>query len=426
MSSHLTATDIDRYRSKAITADEVRVLDSHLSECEDCRRSFLDSKSVDVAYSLVSDSLRSAPKSTETHIEYEEMAAYADDALDAAARDIVEAHIRACKDCKNDVAELMSLKEAIASDEQTAVDVSQPSVPFWQTTAFRISLEALAVLLIIVGVVWFSSRQIKSLRTENEQLRRSASESESVIAELEHHIESFKLAGPAGPTVNDPEITRLKDGEGFITLDVKGALGGVEGLSEEHRDAVKKLLETGRVSLPPVIAQLRGSLETRMTGNTDEHGFRLLKPLGTVVETTQPTLRWMKFSDAIHYEVSVSNADGEVVQRTTVYGADWRPAAALARGQVYQWQVRAITRNGQEIKSPPVGQPDAKFRVLDQNTFNELELARKGYPHSHLVLGTVYAKAGLINEARREFRALLDANPESQISRRILASLTRR
>lgn len=424
--SHLSATDIDRYRRKTITADEVRVLDRHLSECEDCRRSFLNSEGVGTAYSLVRDSLRSASKSTETHIEYEEMAAYVDDVLDATARDMVEAHIRACKDCKNDVAEMMSLRETIASDEKTAV-VSRASIPFWQTTAFRIGLEALAVLLIVVGVIWFSTRQIKSLRTENEQLRRSLSESEAAIAELEHHIESFKLAGSGGSTANDSEIVvRLKDGEGFITIDAKGALRGVEGLSEEHRDAVKKVLETGRVSLPPVIAQLRSSLETRMTGNTDEPGFRLSSPVGTVVETSRPTFRWMKFSDAIHYEINVSNAHGEVVQRTTVSDTNWRPAAALARGWVYQWQVRAITRNGQEIKSPPVGQPDAKFRVLDQNTFNELERARKGYPHSHLVLGTVYAKAGLINEARREFRALLDANPESQISRRILGSMPRR
>jgi hypothetical protein len=85
-----------------------------------------------------------------------------------------------------------------------------------------------------------------------------------------------------------------------------------------------------------------------------------------------------------------------------------------------------MTKDGREVKSPPIGQPDAKFSVLDRNKFNEIERARKAYSSSHLVLGTIYAKAGLINEARREFRALLDANPESQISRRILGSLTRR
>src|ERR1044072_3286429 len=109
MSPHLSTTDIDRYRSKAITADEVRLFDSHLSECEDCRRSFQDSESVDVAYGLVRHSLKSIPRPRETHIAYEEMAAYTDGTLDAMGRDVVEAHVKTCTDCESDVAGLLRL-----------------------------------------------------------------------------------------------------------------------------------------------------------------------------------------------------------------------------------------------------------------------------------------------------------------------------
>ncbi|MFP5262214.1 MAG: hypothetical protein ACLGJB_09955 [Blastocatellia bacterium] len=163
-----------------------------------------------------------------------------------------------------------------------------------------------------------------------------------------------------------------------------------------------------------------------MAGNSDGAGFRLLSPVGAVVPMARPTFRWTQLSDATAYEISVFDVRGEVMESAKVSGTDWRPATALARGRIYGWQVRAITRDGREVKSPRVGQPEAKFRVLDLDGFNEIERARRAYSGSHLVLGTVYAKAGLIKEARREFLALADANPESQISRRILGRLTRR
>jgi hypothetical protein len=418
MSSHLSIRDIERYRSKAITADEVRLLDSHLSECEECLRSFQNSESIDAAYRLVRRSLKSVIQQADTHIAYEEIAAYVDGHLDSAKRDLVEAHLKTCTDCKNDVSEMMGLQEAIASDDQRTVAVMQASAPFWQSTAFRIGVEALAVLLIIVGVIWFSNRGIESLRSENERLRNLVADSEAVIAELKQRTDM---------TASGPEITlTVRDGQGIVTLDAQGNLRGLELLPEKYRQEVKKVLETGQVSLSPVVAQLRGGPEIRMSGNNDEPGFSLLSPVGIVVETSRPTFQWKKLSDAVEYDVSVYDARGEVVTREKVAGNEWRPATALARGQIYHWQVRAITKDDREVKSPPVGQPDAKFSVLDQDRLNEIERAREAYPGSHLVLGTIYARAGFVNEARREFRALLATNPDSQISHRILRSLKRR
>ena len=426
MSPHLSTTDIDRYRSKAITADEVRLLDSHLSECEDCRRSFLDFESVDAAYGLVRHNLKSVAQPEGTHISYEEMAAYVDGDLDTTGCDIVEAHVATCADCEGDVGELMRLRRAIRSDEQAVVPLSSTALPFWHRTAFRIGLEALALVLIILGVVWFSTRQIESLRAENERLRKSVSDSEAALAASEHRIDSPEPE-PGKPTLNDPEITvTLRDGSDIVTMDAEGDLRGMESIAEEYRQAVRQVLETGRAPVPLVIAQLRGGSETTMSGNTGEPAFRLVSPVGIVVQTTRPTFRWTQFSDAGDYEVSVSDVRGDVIQRAKVPGTNWRAATSLVRGRIYNWQVRARTKDGREVKSPPVGQPEAKFRVLDQDRFNEIERARRAYSSSHLVLGTIYAKAGLINEAQREFRALLDANPESQISRRILGSLARR
>jgi hypothetical protein len=236
MASHLSTTDIKRYRSKAVTADEVRRLASHLSECEDCRRNFLGSEGVDAAYSLVRHNLKSVDRSAGTHITYEDMAEYVDGDLDAKGRDVVEAHVKSCADCESDVAELIRLREAIRSDEGAVAAVSPASTPFWHRTAFRIGLEALAVLLIISGVVWFSTRQIGSLRAENERLRKSVSDSEAAIAGLERRIGSLEPNGSSESTPSELEITvKLNDGGDVVTMDAEGNLRGLASLPEWRR-----------------------------------------------------------------------------------------------------------------------------------------------------------------------------------------------
>jgi lipopolysaccharide biosynthesis regulator YciM len=49
-----------------------------------------------------------------------------------------------------------------------------------------------------------------------------------------------------------------------------------------------------------------------------------------------------------------------------------------------------------------------------------LAQARRGYASWRLVLGLLYARAGLLDEAEREFRALREANPNSELAHRLL------
>jgi hypothetical protein len=67
--------------------------------------------------------------------------------------------------------------------------------------------------------------------------------------------------------------------------------------------------------------------------------------------------------------------------------------------------------------------PPAKFRILDQDRASELTRASRVYASSHLTLALLYTQAGLIDEAEKEFRELQKANPDSAISRRLLANL---
>ena len=100
----------------------------------------------------------------------------------------------------------------------------------------------------------------------------------------------------------------------------------------------------------------------------------------------------------------------------------WAVPTPLARGRTYVWQVRAVKGGGEVVAPPPEG-PRVKFRVLEQAKLEEVERARRSQPNSHLVLGVVYAEAGLLEDAEREFAALVRANPRSPAARKLLGSV---
>ncbi len=51
---------------------------------------------------------------------------------------------------------------------------------------------------------------------------------------------------------------------------------------------------------------------------------------------------------------------------------------------------------------------------------NAIETAKKKYGNSRLLLGILYADAGMLDEAEREFQALLKKNPGSALARKLL------
>ena len=69
---------------------------------------------------------------------------------------------------------------------------------------------------------------------------------------------------------------------------------------------------------------------------------------------------------------------------------------------------------------PPPAAAEARFRVIDQSSLQEIQLARKSQPNSHLMLGIVYAEAGLLDESEHEFQRLLLANPQAPVAHSLL------
>jgi hypothetical protein len=105
-----------------------------------------------------------------------------------------------------------------------------------------------------------------------------------------------------------------------------------------------------------------------------------------------------------------------------ITGTEWVPQTALPRGVVYSWQIRASV-NGKTVISPKPPAPEMRFRVLDQKALVAIENARRTQGNSHLAMGVLYWKHGLLADAEREIEALSRANPNSTIAADLLRSL---
>ncbi|MGH8164664.1 MAG: hypothetical protein ACREP1_10055, partial [Rhodanobacteraceae bacterium] len=72
--------------------------------------------------------------------------------------------------------------------------------------------------------------------------------------------------------------------------------------------------------------------------------------------------------------------------------------------------------------APPA--PEARFAILPNDKRAALEKLRAKFGSSHLLMGVAYAEAGLVAEARAEFEALAEENPQSALPKKLLAGLT--
>ena len=215
----------------------------------------------------------------------------------------------------------------------------------------------------------------------------------------------------------------MKDGDVKVSLDRQGKLSGLEMLAPQTQKAVQTALASEHLSEPRVLNELAGSKIILMGQATDGLPFKLLAPVGIIVNSNRPTLRWQPLDGANLYTVSVFDSDFNRVAKSDAQSAtQWSVPVSLQNGKLYSWEVTALKDN-QEVISPVAPAPRAQFRIVERGSLNEIASVRREHPRSHLTLGVLYARAGLLVEAEREFRALLKDNPQSNVAKRLLRTV---
>ncbi len=422
MSPHLSTEREDQYCQRTLSALELLEVDDHLAFCEECRRRI--SVKAD-AETVVSDFHYRLFSTASDHLSYEELVALVDDEIEKTERDELESHLEVCEPCSQDLNDLRSVRvDVLALNEEETPRASNPSFiekirllmdskqPVF-SPAFAV---VFALLLIAASValffVWRPSTRPRPTLEANNQVPQPQPESTT----------SANVAAPSPqPALTPDDVITLNDVGVRVTVGGHGEVEGLGPLPVSSIQAVKRALTTGALQVRN-LSELTDAKGRLLGSTSDGSTFSLIYPVGTVTRNTRPTLRWEPLMGATSYTVAILDGSyNEITTSPPLTTTSWTPTLALARGRTYSWQVTS-SKDGKQEVSPAATESEARFIVLDKATVDELISVEKA-SKSHLVRGTMYAQAGLLNEAEQEIRSLVAINPDSQKVRQLLQSI---
>ena len=172
-------------------------------------------------------------------------------------------------------------------------------------------------------------------------------------------------------------------------------------------------LASGDIIEPGILRELRLA-PSSLRSSAPQSASGALRPTGLVVESDRPRFSWNAVEGATSYRLLLAVRGRGVARSAALPINEWQPPAPLVRGAVYEWQVIASTPRG-EIVLPPPDAPRALFAVLSAPVAEEIAAAKGERPNDSLLLGLLYARAGVVDRAEDLLR------PYPALHRRVAA-----
>ena len=458
MRKHLTDSELERYRERTLPPQALLAANAHLYDCEACHGRYGGDANLGAAFAFLQSI--GEPVEEETHLPFEQLAAYVDDALEGEERRAAATHLEQCAACAAEVRELSPLRDLIApAPKLTPPEIATPSHvnrptlfeklrAAWRAPAYLIPALIAAAVLLAVLSAWFLLRSPRTdvagprvqapqpppEHSQSKQVAENVSPGGNASADnsgspVEKASNDKNAAPPLSPPTPSGEadsiLLSVMDAGARVTVHAGGRVAGLDALAPAHRQLVGRMLTTAGVETPRMSWESRPGRDVLM-GGADGVSFSLLGPVSQIVRDVRPTLRWTPLEGAESYVVTVRDAHGGTIAMSgPLSSAEWSVPQPLRRGVVYSWKVLAL-KDGQEIVSPPPTAADARFKVLEETRAEELMSAERLRPRSRLLLGALYARAGLLDEAEREFQKLSEENPRSRVARQLLRDVKSR
>lgn len=431
MTEHLSQIQLVGYGSKTLNSEELLAVDRHLASCDVCHDRLTRLSPKISSYDL--------SMQEPFHLDYDEhLAPYVDGTANEIDREIVESHIALCSQCEEEIRDLREFRrQPVLSSPKTDRDVRVSRWTQWMGQWPRLwnpqLTAALVIAIFILGItaaflLWARNRTQQPVHQAGPASPQTGNESTSPGPAPEQLAIQPAPEGrdnqPEQPeSQRDEALVALNDGGQQVTLDERGHSTGLESLPPDLRTTVENVLATRKFYRSPALRSLSEST-ARLRGQLEQPDTIVpLAPLGVVIESDRPTFRWRALEGASDYVVTVHDSKLRTIESSGPLAVtEWTIPRPLERGITYSWQIRAV-KDGSTVISAKPPTPEARFRVLDQKAVAAIENAKRVQGNSHLVMGVLYWKHGLIDAAEREVEALVRANPDSRVAADLLRSL---
>jgi hypothetical protein len=327
------------------------------------------------------------------HLTYEDLQAYLQGRLSSARLKHCRTHLDSCEACRAELEDLRTFKSDLAGFPRSEPDRRelQRGRRRRRLTLPQAAAVATIVVAAISAVLWWGRERPRANKT-------------SVAVTVTHSLAPVPTAGI------QTRDTRLADEIAALPADV--------------RPAVSEAIQHGKLRLPTDLSQFRGHAHTLLGAPEANTGFALLGPFGEAIAETRPEFRWQPLAGAIRYSVAIVDAGLHPVQRSpALRTTGWRPRRPLRRGQTYLWQVTATLRGGSTVVASGPPSLEALLRIIPYKLADELAQFRQGHEEAHLVLGALYAQAGMLTESADELRKVPPGDSSYGTARTLLESL---
>jgi hypothetical protein len=392
----LTEQQCQDYAARRLAAADLLPLDDHLAACAECgeKLSVVLQARTGGALAVNSTPWELTAIGEDFHLSFAQMSDWVDNRLDEVDREIITSHLEFCRSCQAEIEDLHAFRQSLAAPAPAPPDPPPIVVAGWRERLKNVRqarwlLLPAAAALALAGIgYYFWPRQ-----------QEPVAKQQPAAPPIEKSIPAAAVS-PAPPSPPPDPSPRPATPE---------------------EQAVQMALATGRIEIPAEAKELVTPGSTLLSDARKDTSFALLSPQGVIIESTRPRLRWTSLPEAKHYVVTITDQDfNPVAQSPPLTVREWSPPNELTRNRVYRWEVTATTRDGNEVTVPPPAAPEAKFRVLANESLRSLRHARQQYAGSPLELGIIYARVGLLDEAERAFTR---AEKTSPLARRFRESL---
>lgn len=435
MSEHLSNEIVERFNTQSLTGEDRGVIYNHILSCETCRRRVVTSETEAVALAALTDHFLPQAGEEPYHLDPVAIEAFVDDKLDAFDRNVAKLHLDDCAECSEEVTDLReslaTMRTATRKDERYEPQLVASRRPFVFAVPMRIAaaVALIAFTAVVLMVVW-RWKSSGPAQPGADDTTAGSKPTPVVSPQVPSLAPSPALVSPPKLAENPPgkgsserrtaAVVTLKDGTYEISIDQAGNVVGLPSVPIESREAVKQALTRETLSRPSVLDEVASAEVSVRAPTGNEERIKVAYPTNTIIQTDKPTLRWTASKTAEAYRIEIADESFRRVAQSENLPAltqSWTASAALKRGQVYTWTIRAVNKGGELSSLTSQG----KFKVLSEEKVRELKQLKAR--RSHLALGLFYAHEGMIGEAEREFSILLKRNPKSSVLKNLLRQI---